>query len=159
MTDKLDENMHRRRFMKLAIGLFNGLIALLLAVPGLGFLLTPVLRKGSESWVKLGALEKFSSEQPQKVSFKYVSEVDYSRKEKNGFVWVLTKDKKLTVFSPVCTHTGCNVAWRSSEGKFACPCHEGRYDLDGNVISGPPPKPLTKLTKRIENGQLLIQLT
>ncbi len=155
-----NESFSRRRFLKTAIGLLNGTIALLLAAPGLGFLLTPVFRKGSGSWIKLGAADHFSSAEPMKATFKYISEAGYTRAEKSGFVWVvpaLEGESSVTVFSAVCSHTGCNVAWQPDEQKFVCPCHEGRYNFRGEVVSGPPPRPLTKLATRIENGQLLIQ--
>ena len=69
----IDANIPRRGFLKFAIGLFNGLIVLLLAVPGLGFLLTPVLRKRGETWAKLGSIDQFRSRIPQKAIFKYIS--------------------------------------------------------------------------------------
>lgn len=155
------ESLSRRSFLKTAIGLLNGMTALLLAAPGLGFLLTPVFRKGSSAWIKLGSAAAFSSTEPMKATFKYVSEAGYTRAEKTGFVWVTPEadgENPLTVLSAVCSHTGCNVAWQTDEQKFVCPCHEGRYTINGEVVSGPPPRPLTKLATRIENGQLFIQL-
>lgn len=154
--------MPRRGFIKLAAGIFNGLIALALAVPGLGYLFTPLFYKGKETWVKLGAIAKFSTGHPQKAVFKYISESGYTSTEKSAFVWVVANSAEannLTVLSAVCTHTGCNVSWQSGEKKFVCPCHGGRYDLKGEVISGPPPRPLTTLPFRIENGQLFVQLS
>jgi Rieske Fe-S protein len=156
-----EEAIPRRGFLKLAIGLFNGLIALLLAVPGLGYLLTPIFRKGSTTWVNIGAVDEFASSTPQKAVFKYTSQASYTVKKKTGFVWVTANpetEDEVTVFSAVCSHTGCNVAWQKDEGKFVCPCHEGRYDIDGRVLSGPPPRPLTKLPTKIENGRIFIQL-
>lgn len=147
--------------MKVAIAALNGLIALLLAVPGLGYLLTPVFRKGAEEWVAIGTVAKFRSPDPQKATFSYVAESGYTRAEKKGFVWVLaagTDSGSLTVYSPVCSHTGCNVAWRSAENLFVCPCHGGRYDRRGEVVSGPPPRPLEKLPVKITRGEVFIQL-
>jgi menaquinol-cytochrome c reductase iron-sulfur subunit len=155
----VDEAVSRRGFLKIAIGFLNGLIAIMLAVPGLGFLLTPVFRKGSASWVKLGTVEKYAGDEPQKAVFKYTSTSGYTTAEKTGFVWVVAEDaQNIAVLSAVCSHTGCNVAWQADEQKFVCPCHEGRYDRHGDVLSGPPPRPLTKLQTRIDNGQLLVEL-
>jgi cytochrome b6-f complex iron-sulfur subunit len=58
--------------------------------------------------------------------------------------------------SLLCTHTGCVVKWRADRNEYLCPCHEGRYDAEGNVISGSPPKPLPKLPVRIAGGNALI---
>jgi len=44
--------------------------------------------------------------------------------------------------SQSCTHQGCTVAFGS--GSFNCPCHGGKYDINGNVTAGPPPSALKK---------------
>lgn len=155
------ESLPRRRFLKLAIAGLNGLIALALTVPGVGYLLTPVLRTGAGAWVKLGGLSALKATQPQKATFTYLSEEGYVSREKKGFVWAVADDASpegLTVFSAVCSHTGCNVAWHADEDHFVCPCHEGRYDREGNVVSGPPPRPLQKLPLKIEGDTVSIQL-
>ncbi|MGE5232528.1 MAG: ubiquinol-cytochrome c reductase iron-sulfur subunit [Acidobacteriota bacterium] len=48
----------------------------------------------------------------------------------------------LRATSAKCTHEGCTVRFKADEGIIWCPCHNGRFDLDGRVISGPPPRPL-----------------
>jgi cytochrome b6-f complex iron-sulfur subunit len=40
--------------------------------------------------------------------------------------------------------------------RFICPCHAGIYDLEGNVLSGPPPKALIKLPVRVEGENIVI---
>ncbi len=51
-------------------------------------------------------------------------------------------DGALSALSPVCTHAGCIVAWNNAEKTWDCPCHGGRYDIAGNVLTGPPRKNL-----------------
>ncbi|MCG8606804.1 Rieske (2Fe-2S) protein, partial [bacterium] len=124
-------------------------------------LLTPVFRKGRASWVNLGNIDDFSAGIPQKSSFSYVSESGYSQKEKTRFVWVVRNSEKpdrVVAFSAECTHTGCNVDWESSEEKFVCPCHEGWYDIEGQVLSGPPPKSLTQLPARTDNAEVFVRI-
>ncbi|MBI3353836.1 MAG: ubiquinol-cytochrome c reductase iron-sulfur subunit [Nitrospirae bacterium] len=50
-----------------------------------------------------------------------------------------------TALSAVCTHLGCIVRWQEDKGEFLCPCHAGRFDAAGKVLSGPPPKPLPQI--------------
>jgi len=65
-------------------------------------------------------------------------------------------DKGYIAFSRTCTHLGCLVEYSKSKLKFICPCHAGIYDLDGNVVSGPPPKPLTAIPLKIEDETIII---
>lgn len=51
-------------------------------------------------------------------------------------------DAKLHALSAVCTHEGCTVQWKAGEQLIWCACHNGKFGLDGDVISGPPPRPL-----------------
>ncbi len=51
-----------------------------------------------------------------------------------------------------CTHLGCTVPWIADEGQFVCPCHSSAYDIRGDVLSAPAPRPLDLHPIRIENG-------
>lgn len=64
---------------------------------------------------------------------------------------------KIAVLNNKCTHLGCAVDWSSTEGHFTCPCHGGIFDADGNVISGPPPKPLAQMEAKIENNTIYVK--
>jgi len=65
------------------------------------------------------------------------------------------KDKKLAIYkdesgsvhalNPVCTHAKCIVDWNNSEKSWDCPCHGARFDIDGNVLTGPARKNLEKV--------------
>jgi len=50
--------------------------------------------------------------------------------------------KQLRACSAKCTHEGCTVQYKSDETIIWCACHNGRFALDGRVLSGPPPRPL-----------------
>lgn len=58
--------------------------------------------------------------------------------------------------SAVCTHLGCVVAWQEQAGEFLCPCHAGRFSANGQVLSGPPPKPLESFVVELVGDQLRI---
>jgi len=58
--------------------------------------------------------------------------------------------------SAICTHLGCVIAWHPKAKEFICPCHGGRYDLNGNVVFGPPPRPLEKLDVKVRDGQVFV---
>jgi cytochrome b6-f complex iron-sulfur subunit len=65
-------------------------------------------------------------------------------------------EKGYIALSRVCTHLGCLVEYQKGTEVLLCPCHGGKFDLDGNVISGPPPQPLPRLTLKVEGNSLVI---
>lgn len=65
---------------------------------------------------------------------------------------VLSDDGNLTAMAATCTHLDCTVQHRRDLGVVWCACHNGRYDLNGRNISGPPPQPLEQYTVK-EVGQ------
>ncbi|MEZ2335338.1 FAD-dependent oxidoreductase [Mucilaginibacter sp. RCC_168] len=58
------------------------------------------------------------------------------------------RDKQgiIHALSPVCTHAACIVNWNGEEKSWDCPCHGARYDIDGNVLTGPATKNLLKIS-------------
>jgi len=57
-----------------------------------------------------------------------------------------TVEGDLRAFSAVCTHLDCTVQFKPETSEIWCACHNGMYDLGGNVVSGPPPRGLQKFT-------------
>lgn len=55
---------------------------------------------------------------------------------------VRTPEGDLRAFSAVCTHLDCTVQYKGDTSQIWCACHDGRYDLTGANVSGPPPRPL-----------------
>ena len=69
---------------------------------------------------------------------------------------VHTKEKGFVALSRVCTHLGCLVNYDKDRQLLICPCHNGIYDLDGNVVSGPPPRPLPKFPFKLTGDSIAI---
>lgn len=73
---------------------------------------------------------------------------------------VETAPGKVRALLGKCTHRGCAVAWNAGAKEFICPCHGGRYRLDGTNISGPPKLPLADLPVRVDAGGVIqVQMT
>ncbi len=51
-----------------------------------------------------------------------------------------------------CTHLGCAVPWNPAEGRFVCPCHASTFEMDGQVINAPAPRPLDRFAVTIVDG-------
>ena len=68
-------------------------------------------------------------------------------------------EQKLRALSAKCTHEGCTVQYVPGDGVIWCACHNGRFDLEGRVLAGPPPRPLEKHTaQREQDGAVVVTL-
>lgn len=36
-----------------------------------------------------------------------------------------------------CPHQGCKLSYKTDQNMFVCPCHNSKFNLDGNCVSGP----------------------
>jgi cytochrome b6-f complex iron-sulfur subunit len=73
-----------------------------------------------------------------------------------GTVMLTKIGTEIHALSAVCSHLGCIVKWHPDINRFICPCHFGNYDINGNVLSGPPPRPLTKLDVILRGDQVYV---
>ncbi len=71
-------------------------------------------------------------------------------------IFLVKQENSIIALSPVCTHLGCLVNFDRTMNEFVCPCHGGRYDIQGRVIKGPPKENLHRLPVKIENGKIFI---
>jgi quinol---cytochrome c reductase iron-sulfur subunit, bacillus type len=149
----------RRRFLARVVVALNALVAMVVATPAAGYLLSPLLRRRSSQWVAIGKASAFSTGSPQRVTYAYTDEAGYSAERTRRVAFVGHSEGELIVLSPVCTHMGCNVAFDAASNLFECPCHGGKYDTSGLVVDGPPPKPLHRYETRTRDGNLEIHVT
>lgn len=54
-------------------------------------------------------------------------------------------DGQIHALNPICTHAACIVNWNASEKTWDCPCHGARYDINGEVLTGPATRSLQKI--------------
>ena len=81
-----------------------------------------------------------------------------NKKSPVGSVLVVrTPEKKLIAVNPTCTHAGCTVAWVGSAEKFACPCHQAEFGVDGKVLKGPATKPLKTYQAKLKGTSVLVK--
>jgi len=71
-------------------------------------------------------------------------------------VFIVNNGNEIFALSPVCTHLGCLVNWNRHKQRFLCPCHGGQYDMNGNVVEGPPPSSLGRLPMKTGQNDVLI---
>ena len=69
---------------------------------------------------------------------------------------VRTTDTEWKAFTAVCTHLDCTVQYRAEQKDILCACHNGIYDMKGQVVSGPPPRPLEEFAVRLRGDEVVI---
>src|SRR5262249_42519292 len=145
---------------KLAL-LFNGVIAVALAVPIVQFLLSAITRgRGNAylSWVPLGAVSDFPEGQTRLATFRnpYVTPTD--GKTADTACWVRhTGGDQFQVFAINCMHLGCPVRGFPNLGFFRCPCPGGGYSRDVSGAAAPRERGLVEYPWKVEKGQIIIQ--
>ncbi|ADV62531.1 Rieske (2Fe-2S) iron-sulfur domain protein [Isosphaera pallida ATCC 43644] len=167
--------MTRRTFHILGTIGLGGLFTLMLAIPGVGYLLDPLVRKwgkadasaesGGEADQKAGGLDDFVSLarwSDLKPNTPRVFPVILSRTdawmsfppEPVGAVWLIRRDeeegqgkttRQVTAYSAECPHLGCAVNLAPGGQAFLCPCHNSGFGLDGQPTNSIPPRGLDEL--------------
>ncbi len=66
-----------------------------------------------------------------------------------------TASGELRALTAKCTHLDCTVQYRAERSDIWCACHNGTYDLKGQNVSGPPPRPLAPL-EVITRGEKIV---
>lgn len=71
-------------------------------------------------------------------------------------ILVRTTETEWRAFSGVCTHLNCTVQYKESSHQIWCACHNGLYDLNGQVVSGPPPHPLDRFSVHVRGDEVVV---
>ena len=74
----------------------------------------------------------------------------------SAHVFLVGSKAGLIALSPVCSHLGCLISYDRNREEFICPCHGGRYDMEGRVTAGPPPAPLSRMPLEVRDGKVYI---
>ena len=135
----------RRDFLTILLG--GGFIAWLGALffPVFKYLEPPTVEEVKVSNVKIGGVDDMEKDSGKIIKFGN-KPVIVIRKANGDYV----------AFSGVCTHLDCIVQFRKDYGQIYCACHNGRYDLNGRVASGPPPAPLQKYAVAIKDNEVIV---
>jgi menaquinol-cytochrome c reductase iron-sulfur subunit len=153
-------SVNRRDFVKVVLGFLGTVMGTVIGLPAIGYLISPATKvQKSEAWIPVGNLDSYQVGVPKLFSFTR-SKVNGWEKTVNSYgVFVLKKDDgQAEVYSNLCTHLSCRVNWHEDVQEYVCPCHDGHFSKEGDVVSGPPPAPLLKYETRLEDGAIYIHL-
>jgi cytochrome b6-f complex iron-sulfur subunit len=135
----------KRNFLKLILS--GGLFALTGSIlyPILAYLKLPKQGEVEVSSVKAGKLSEIGKDSGQIVKF-----------GTKPVILIRTAEGNLRAYSATCTHLDCTVQFRKDFGMIWCACHNGKYDLNGRNVSGPPPRPLDEYRVVIQGDDVFI---
>jgi len=159
-TPNPNEVSRREVFVRIGV-LLNGLAAVILATPIIGYLISPLLEaqgNGFKRWISLGELDEFPENQTRLAKYKNPITGVSDGTTDDIPCWVRRlSGEKFQVFAINCAHLGCPVRWFPQSGLFMCPCHGGVYYQDGARASGPPERGLFEYAYKVEDGKLMIE--
>jgi Rieske Fe-S protein len=76
---------------------------------------------------------------------------------KTPYILIHLNDGSWRAYEQKCTHLSCSVFYQPAADKIQCPCHNGWFDArTGNVLQGPPPRPLPHLNVVVKGGQIYV---
>lgn len=143
MSDLNVNTPQRRKFLAVLLGLVGAGLA--------GISAWPVLRYLSPQAIEGDAIKVAIAKTLVKPG-----EVHFFNFHGQPAVVLQPRPGRIVAFSAVCTHLGCVIQWQAKKGEFLCPCHAGRFGIDGKVLGGPPPKPLKEFPVTLEDDQILV---
>ena len=150
--------LNRRDFVKIVTAFLGSIMAAMVGIPAVFYLISPAFRKQeAQSWVSVGPLENYPVGIPTPFSFTRTTVNGWEKTVNSYGVFILRKDEdQVRVFSNICTHLACHVSWHADLQHYVSPCHDGHFDIEGNVVKGPPPRPLDEFTTKVEDRNLSI---
>ena len=135
----------KRDFLKYILGgsLFVWIGTVL--YPVLSYLKPPTQAEAEVSSVKVGKLSDIEKDSGTIVKF-----------GSRPVILLRLASGELRAFSATCTHLDCTVQYRKDFGLIWCACHNGKYDVNGRNVSGPPPRPLDEYKVNVQGEEVFI---
>jgi menaquinol-cytochrome c reductase iron-sulfur subunit len=154
-----EAQVQRRGFLGLVTWAIGVLIGAGIGIPAIAYIVGPALKKESlGEWIPIGSPSKVELGTPTLFKANIERTTGWIVNEEELSAYVLTEDgRNFIAISNICSHLGCRVRWIADQDGFFCPCHNAVFNKEGQVISGPPPRPLSRFDIKVENNQLFLR--
>jgi cytochrome b6-f complex iron-sulfur subunit len=137
----------RRQFLTWMSRAFLGLWAVGGAGVVAAYMGSPDRNEGGDRRVRVGNLNELR-----------IGEARLVRHGVTPFFVIRTNETTVVALSAVCTHVRCILNYDRERRTIVCPCHDGRFDLKGTVLSGPPPRPLPAYEVSLRAGEVYVRV-
>jgi len=162
------ESLTRRKVFTVAGQAVGGIAGAAIVLPAVGFAVAPIFDRPEESWQAVGPLAAFVPDTYRARVITVAEGIGEAGKTtiyvRQGSPELLLNEATGEYESPEdyiaittrCAHLGCPVRFVQAAGNFICPCHGGVYGFQGEVIGGPPVRPLDRFQTRVVEGNVEI---
>ncbi len=149
----------RRRILGWLVGVINLAVVGGIIAPVLAFISSPAnQRRRQDEWVPILDERDLQRGETRPVTYEMTVQDGYTIAQRKYSVYVYRRmDGSVVAFDTSCPHLGCRVEFKPRKQRYVCPCHGGVFDAEGNLVSGPPPRGLTRLPVQIEGGKIWIR--
>lgn len=120
--------------------------------------LAPSLARRERLWLSAGDVSALKDGEPVAVTLRVARQDGAAEVVDCRVVFLVKAGEQVRAIDSTCTHLGCRTRFNLELGQIECPCHGGVYDVEGRVVSGPPPHPLAELPTRIDGTRVLVQV-
>ena len=135
----------RREFLDYLLGTSIGATLLAIFYPIVKFMIPPQVVESAENSVVAGSVKELATNSGK--IFKFGT--------KPGIL-VRTASGELKAFSAICTHLDCIVQYRPDTKQIWCACHNGQYNMSGQNVGGPPPRPLEEYVVNTRGDDIVV---
>lgn len=142
---EIESTQQRRSFLKWLMGLsiFGWLGTVF--YPITRFLIPPRIPEANISSIRVGTATDFLE----------ASGTIFQFGRKPGIL-IRLKNGDYKAFAATCTHLSCIVQYRDDLNQIWCACHNGRFDLSGRNVAGPPPRPLEEYDVNMKGDEVWV---
>jgi len=146
-----DERISRRQAIDLMVGVSLGALGLATIYPVIRYVIPPPAPGAGTTSVSAGRVGELKPNEGKIFRFGNAPAILILKPDGDP-----DKSSSYVAFTAVCTHLNCTVQYRDDIKEIWCACHNGHFDLNGNVIFGPPPKALTRYRVALKGEQIFV---
>ena len=132
-ADATQPDAGRRRFLNWFLGTTAGALMASILYPLVKYVSPPEIPEATTNQVEAGP-----TNDPQLLESGY----KIVRFGVEPVILIRLSETEFRAFAGTCTHLDCIVEFQKGKKRLWCNCHNGEYDLQGQRVAGPPPKPL-----------------
>lgn len=159
------ETVTRRRLFESGTMAAGAIAGAAFGLPALGFAIAPMFQKTTHvGWQDVGSIADFSDQTFVPKIITIVNDVEgdigkttvYVRKFNPARDNPRESDLPYLALTTRCAHLGCPVRYYDAAERFICPCHGGVYGFEGQVVTGPPVRPLDRFFTKVDAGRVFV---